>query len=297
MEKKIAYKVSIVGIISNIFLSIFKLLAGIIGNSKAMISDAIHSTSDVLSTIVVIIGIKLSNKESDKEHPYGHERFECIASIILSFMLFCIGFLIGYRGIVSIINGQYKKDLVPGTLALVGSIVSIITKEAMYLYTKKWAKVINSSALLADSYHHRSDSLSSVGSLIGIIASQLGLPIGDSIASVVICIFIIKISIDIFNDTIDKLVDKSCDDDLINTLKKDIFSNKQVLKIDMLKTRIFGNKLYADIEISVAADLSLIEAHQISENVHDYLENKHKNLKHCMIHVNPYLEKETIKWI
>ena len=127
MEKKIAYKVSIVGIISNIFLSIFKLLAGIIGNSKAMISDAIHSTSDVLSTIVVIIGIKLSNKESDKEHPYGHERWECIASIILSFMLFCIGFLIGYRGIVSIINGQYKKDLVPGTLALVGSIVSIIT--------------------------------------------------------------------------------------------------------------------------------------------------------------------------
>lgn len=287
MESKIAYRASILSIIGNVFLSLFKLLSGIIGHSSAMISDAIHSISDVLSTFVVMIGIKLSSKDDDKDHPYGHERFECVASIILSFMLFGVGILIGYKGIVTIIGGKYSSIKIPTIITLVAAIISIITKALMYFYTKKCAIIINSNALLADSYHHLSDSLSSIGSLIGIIGSMMGYPFCDSIASVIICLFIVKVSIEIFIDTINKMVDKSCSDDVINNLKEDILSNKNVICIDLLKTRMFGSKIYADIEIGVCKDLSLIDAHNIAEDVHDNLENKYKNLKHCMIHVNP----------
>lgn len=291
-NEQIAYKVSIISILSNIFLSIFKLIAGIIGHSQAMISDAIHSTSDVLSTIVVMIGIKISNKEVDKEHPYGHERFECVASIILSFMLFCVGILIGYKGLMSVLSGNYENIEIPSIIALIGAITSILVKEAMFWYTKKHALLINSNAMLADAYHHRSDALSSIGALIGILGSMLGYPICDTIASIIICFFILNVSIEIFKDTIDKMVDKSCDDEIINKIKNDILNNKDVIEIDMLKTRLFASKIYADIEIAVDKNLSLIDAHKIAEDVHDYLENKYKNLKHCMIHVNPYHEKE-----
>ncbi len=287
-NEKVAYKASILSIISNIFLSLFKLISGIIGNSLAMISDAVHSISDVFSTIVVMIGIKISSKENDDNHPYGHERFECVASIILSFMLFSIGIMIGYKGIINIINGNYKNIEIPTLLPLIAALISILIKTLMFIYTKKCAKLINSNALLADSYHHLSDSLSSIGSLIGIILAILGYPIFDSIASIIICLFIIKVSVDIFKDTIDKMVDKSCSDEVIHCIKNDILSNKKVINIDLLKTRVFGNKIYADIEIAVNKNLSLIEAHNIAEDVHDNLENKYKNLKHCMIHVNPY---------
>lgn len=288
MEKKIAYKASLFSILGNIFLSLFKLLSGIIGHSHAMISDSIHSISDVLSTVVVMIGFKISSKDIDDEHPYGHERFECIASLILAFMLFGVGILIGYEGIIKIVTGKYKVIAIPTLLPLSAAIISIITKEIMYLYTKKCAKKINSDSLMADAYHHRSDSLSSIGSLIGIGASILGFPICDSIASIIICMFIVKVSIDIFKETIDKLVDKSADITMINNLKHEILDNKEVLNIDLIKTRLFGNKIYADIEIAVNKDLSLVEAHNIAEDIHDHLEKKYLNLKHCMIHVNPY---------
>ncbi|MBQ9318924.1 MAG: cation transporter [Bacilli bacterium] len=288
MEKKIAYRASLVSIVGNVFLSLFKLLSGIIGHSHAMISDAIHSISDVLSTVVVMIGFKISSKDIDENHPYGHERFECIASLVLAFMLFSVGLLIGYEGILKIITGKYKHIAIPTLLPLIAAIISIVTKEIMYIYTKKCAKKINSNALLADAYHHRSDSLSSIGSLIGIGASLMGYPICDSIASIIICFFIFKVSIEIFKDTIDKLVDKSCDITLINDIKQDILENNDVLNIDLIKTRMFGNKIYVDIEIAVNKDLSLIDAHNIAEKVHDKLEEKYINLKHCMIHVNPY---------
>ena len=290
MNEKIAYKASIISIIGNIFLSLFKLISGIIGHSIAMVSDAVHSISDVFSTIVVMIGIKISNKDIDENHPYGHERFECVASLILSFMLFYVGITIGYKGISNIITGNYKNIEIPTLLPLIAAIISIIIKFFMFIYTKICAIKINSNALLADSYHHLSDSLSSIGSLLGIILAISGYPIFDSIASIIICIFIIKISVDIFKDTIDQVVDKACNKELIDEFKKEILNNKKVKNIDLLKTRIFGNKIYIDVEIAVDNKLSLIEAHDIAENIHDNLENKYKDLKHCMIHVNPYGE-------
>ncbi len=285
-NEKEAMKVSVVSIVSNVFLTIIKFIAGFISHSGAMISDAIHSLSDVLSTFVVIIGVKLSNKKADKEHPYGHERLECVASIILAVMLALTGVGIGANGIGNIIKGKYII-LVSGTLALVIAVVSILVKEAMYWYTRNTAKKINSGALLADAWHHRSDALSSVGSFIGILGAKLGFPVLDSIASVIICLFVIKVAYDIFKDAVDKMVDKSCDEDTIKKIEDIIYENKEVVKIDDLKTRQFGNRYYIDVEISVDKNMSVLNAHDVAQNVHDDIENRLPSTKHCMIHVNP----------
>ena len=283
--KKECIKVSLITIIVNIFLSGIKLVAGIFGKSSAMISDAIHSISDVLSTIVVIVGIKIADKKEDKLHPYGHERFESVASILLAFMLFITSILIGYTGIINI----FEKDFImPKFIALIASIISIVIKEWMYWYTILVSKKYNSDSLKADAWHHRSDALSSIGSLIGIAGSMLGLKILDAVASIIISLFILKVSIDIFRDSINKMVDRACNIETINNYKKIIKRVKGVKRIDLIKYRLFGNKIYLDIEISVDGNLKLTEAHRISEIVHDKLEEKDKDIKHCMIHVNPY---------
>ena len=202
MQEKEAIKVSKVSIIAHIVLSLFKLIAGIVANSYAMISDAIHSASDVVSSVIVIIGVKIANKASDKSHPYGHERFECIASIILSVILIITGLGIGVSGIRNIFTGEYQNLEMPGLIALIMAIVSIVTKEAMYWYTRGVAKKINSSAVMADAWHHRSDALSSIGSFIGILGARMGFLVLDSVASIVITIFIVKAGVDIFIETV-----------------------------------------------------------------------------------------------
>ena len=286
-DKEIAMKVSIVTIIINLILSILKFFAGIVGKSGAMISDAIHSASDVFSTFIVIVGVNLSNKKSDKEHQYGHERLECVASIILAVILFIIGAGIGIDGIEKVILDNPDSFEVPSALALIAAIVSIVVKEWMYWYTRAAAKKINSGALMADAWHNRSDSLSSIGALIGIAGAILGHPILDTVASIVISIFIIKAAYEVFKDSIDKLVDKSCDEETINKMRKIIENQDGVIDIDELKTRLFGNKIYVDIEISANANLSLNEAHSIAQKVHDSIERQIPLVKHCMVHVNP----------
>lgn len=286
-DKHIAMSVSTNSIIFNSILSGFKLFAGIISNSSAMVSDAVHSASDVFSTIIVMIGVNISSKEADDEHQYGHERFECVAGIILSCILFATGVGIGIIGIKRIFGVTNENLEMPGMLALVAAIISIIIKEGMYWYTRFYAKKINSSALMADAWHHRSDAMSSVGSFIGIFGARIGFPMLDPIASLVICLFIIKASCDIFKDSMDKMIDKSCDSDIINKMKDIVKSQDGVCDIDDMKTRMFGSKIYLDVEISVKGSISLEEAHQIAQAVHDKIEGEFPLVKHCMVHVNP----------
>lgn len=285
--QRVANKVSFVTIIGNILLSVMKLIAGFIAHSNAMISDAIHSASDVFSTFVVIIGIKLASKKADKEHPYGHERLECVAAIVLSMVLFITGFGIGAAALKNITSGDYNNIVVPGILALVAAIVSIVSKEAMYWYTRYNAKRIDSSALMADAWHHRSDAFSSIGALIGIAGARLGFPIMDSIASLIIFVFIIKAAYDIFKDAIDKMVDHACDDATVNQIRECVMKHEDVLGIDMLQTRIFGNKIYVDLEIETYGSYTLSKAHTIAETVHDDIEKSFPKVKHIMVHVNP----------
>ncbi len=285
--KKVANKVSFITIIQNVLLSVFKLFAGIFAHSNAMISDAIHSASDVFSTIIVIIGVKLASKESDKEHPYGHERLECVAAIVLSIVLLYTGIKIGSQAVKDIIGGDYQSLQKPGMLALVAAVVSIVTKEIMYWYTRHYAKKIDSSALMADAWHHRSDALSSVGALVGIGGAMMGFPVMDSIASIVIFVFIAKAAYDIFKDAMDKMVDHSCDDETEKEMRDFVLAQKEVLSVDLLHTRIFGNKIYVDVEIGVNGSYTLRQAHEIAEEVHEGIEKNFPKVKHVMVHVNP----------
>lgn len=287
--ENIANRVSFITIVGNVLLSIIKLLAGIIAHSNAMISDAIHSASDVFSTIIVIIGIKLSARKPDKEHPYGHERMECVAAIVLSIVLFITGLGIGSTAVKNITSGSYNTLQIPGILALAAAILSIVCKEGMYWYTRYNAKKIDSSALMADAWHHRSDAFSSIGALVGIAGARLGFPVMDSVASLVIFVFIIKAAYDIFKDAIDKMVDHSCDDRTEKEIRDCVMGNKDVLGIDLLQTRIFGNKIYVDVEIRANASYTLKEAHEIAESVHNDIEKNFPKVKHIMVHVNPAL--------
>ncbi|MDE5590274.1 MAG: cation diffusion facilitator family transporter [Acetatifactor sp.] len=285
--QKVADKVSAVTIAGNLVLSVFKLMAGVIARSNAMISDAVHSASDVFSTIVVIIGIKLAAKEADKEHPYGHERLECVAAIILAMVLFTTGLGIGLGALRNILSGSYSDLQVPGILALVAAVVSILVKEAMFWYTKINAARIDSSALMADAWHHRSDAFSSVGALIGIGGARLGFPVMDSVASLVIFVFIVKAAYDIFKDAVDKMVDHSCDEETEKQIYECVMRNAEVMGIDSLHTRIFGNKIYVDIEIEVDESYTLKKSHEIAEEVHENIEQDFSKIKHIMVHVNP----------
>ena len=280
-------RVSAVSIIANFALTVFKLSAGILAHSGAIISDAIHSASDVFSTVVVIIGIRISRKESDKNHPYGHERLECVAAIVLATILAFTGLGIGYSALRQIAGGDYANLTVPGRLALVAAAVSILVKEAMYQYTRINARRIDSGALMADAWHHRSDALSSVGALIGIGGARLGFPILDPVASVVICVFIEKAAYEIFMDAVDKMVDKACDEETEAALRECAATQEGVLGVDLLHTRVFGNKIYVDIEICADGEETLRRAHETAERVHDSIEKNFPKVKHIMVHVNP----------
>lgn len=286
-NQKLAMHISKVTVLANILLASFKMFAGLFAHSSAMVSDAVDSASDVLSTLIVMIGIKISGKQSDEDHPYGHDRFECVASIILSVMLGVTGVGIGISG-VNKIAGGLDKLRVPGVLALIAAIVSIVVKESMFWYTKKGADKIHSSALMADAWHHRSDALSSVGSLLGIGASLLGFPIFDPIASIVICLFILKAAIGIFKDSINKMVDRSADQEVVDKLIRNVRAIPGVERIDDIATRQFGSKFYVDLEIAVREDLTVREGHDIAQRVHDTMERNFPEVKHVMIHVNPY---------
>ena len=285
--KKTAIRVSAVSIIGNAALTLFKLLAGVIAHSGAMISDAIHSASDVFSSIIVIAGVKLAAKESDSEHQYGHERYECVAAIVLAVILCIVGVFIGHTAIEKLTSGTAEQLQTPGLLALAAAVVSIVSKEAMYWYTRYYAKRMNSSGLMAEAWHHRSDALSSIGALVGIWGARLGYPRLDAVASLLICAFIIKAAYDIFVDAVEKMVDKSCDEEELERLKRCVMAVEGVLAVDRLQARTFGNRLYVDLEICEDGTVSLAEAHRVAEQVHDTIERQFPVVKHIMIHVNP----------
>ena len=252
-----------------------------------MVSDAIHSASDVFTTVVACFGVRLAKKNADKEHPYGHERMECMAALILGMVLMLTGLGIGTKGIKHIMMATSESVVIPGPIALWAAVISIFSKEAMFWYTRYYARLLNSAAFLADAWHHRSDALSSVGSLLGIGSAMLGFPVLDAVASVVICLFILKVAFDVLKDSVKKMLDTSCGDFYEKKLSDFILMQQEVLGIDMLHTRMFGNRVYADLEIRVDGNKSLREAHAIAENVHNQVIKDFPSMKDIMIHVHP----------
>ena len=287
-----AMHVSFVSIVINIALSVGKLLAGIFGHSAAMVSDAVHSASDVFATFIVMAGIKLSDRSADLDHPYGHDKIEYIASLLLGVILAAIGFGIGYEGIKNIVTGEYLRVQLPTLMPLIAAVISIVSKEIMYRWTMVTAKKINSGALVADAWHHRSDALSSIGSFVGIAGARIGFPIMDSLASIIIAIMILVVAKSIFMDATNKLVDHSGNQEMIAAMCKHVSQQEGVLGIDDIRSRMFGSKFYVDVDIAANGALSLYEAHRIAQHVHDTVEANFPDVKHCMVHVSPYEEHE-----
>lgn len=290
-SKDVAMKVSIISVVVNMILSLIKFIIGIFGHSQALISDAVHSASDVFSTFIVMIGVNISAKAEDREHPYGHERLECIASMILSLILAVTGVVIGREGVLSfisiVIKGTSAEIVIPSKIALFAALLSIVVKEAMYWYTRYYAKKINSDILMADAWHHRTDAFSSVGSFIGIIFSLMGFAFMDPLASIVICIFILGAAFSIMKDSLCKITDHSCDAKLEGEIMHKITEQDGVISVKLLKTRQFGSRIYADLIITADPDISLVESDAIAENVHDVIEKDFPQIKHIMIHVDP----------
>ena len=284
-ETEIIKKISRVGILGNVILAGFKLFAGIFGKSGAMISDAVHSLSDVFATFVAYFGVILSKRPEDMEHPYGHERIESVASLFLGLILAGTGLGIGYAGVQKLF--VYEELEIPTSLPLFAAVISIAVKEGMFWYTMHYAKKLNSSAFKADAWHHRSDAFSSVGSFIGIGLAKIGFPVMDPVASIIICAFILKVAFDISKDAIAKMLDTSCGEEFERDIRKFVEEQQGVEQIDLLHTRQFGNKIYIELEIAVKRDISLVDAHAIAESVHSAMECRFPNVKHVMIHVNP----------
>lgn len=283
-------RLSVVGIGGNVLLTAFKMFAGFVGHSGAMVSDAVHSLSDVLATLIAVIGVRLSRREADIGHPYGHERLESLATLALSGVLTLAALAIGRGGAFAIIRAVQSRSVdneVPGAIALVAAVVSIVTKEGMFWYTRYYAKVLNSEAFMADAWHHRSDAFSSIGSLIGIAGARVGFILADPIASLIICLFILKVAINMARKALSGLVDQSCSVQYKENLISFIASFEGVVRVDKLNTRLFGNRVYIDLEIAVDGEAPLRIAHGVAQRVHDGVEKAFPDVKHIMIHLNP----------
>jgi len=288
-ETKEATRVSVITMIWNTILALGKIMCGLIYNSVAMFSDGIHSASDVLSTLIVIIGFSISKKEADEKHPYGHERFECVAAIILALMLLYLAYDISIRGI-DVITGK-SEIVIPAAINLIAALISIVVKEWMYHYTKNVALKLDSGAMLADAWHHRSDALSSIGAFIGIFFARHGFPLMDAIASIIIAVIIIKIALEILIDNLNKMLDVSADKEFVNNIKDEINNYPEVKAIDSFKSRRFGNRINLDITLVLACESSLVEADEICQRIEDDLHLKYAKLKDINMRSIPGCEK------
>ena len=287
--KRRTVRVQAVNITVNALLAAFKLAAGLTARSSAMVSSAIENASDIFKDVMVFFSLRMSSKESDRDHPYGHERIESLTAVLLAVVLALVGAGIGLNSIRLLASGVGGGLEPPGGLALAAAVVSIVVKELMFRYVRRGALAVQSDALMATAWDHRSDVLSSAGSFVGILGARLGLPILDPLAGLIICLFIFRAAWDIFNSAMGKLVDRSCDPQTEADIRRAVLSEEGVLALDEMRTRLFGPRIYVDIAIACDGDLTLTQSHDIAERVHERVERDFPDVKHCMVHVNPYL--------
>jgi cation diffusion facilitator family transporter len=290
-RSKTAVKVTVNGMILNIFLTVFKFIAGILGNSAAMIADAVHSLSDFITDIVVIFGLKAAGKPADQNHHYGHGKIETICAAFVGIVLFIIGieiFVSGLGKIILVINGGNLEQ--PRIIAFVAAVVSIITKEWLYRYTLNAAKSIKSDAMIANAWHHRSDAFSSVGTTIGIggaIALGGKWSVLDPLAAVILSVFIFKVAFDISYKSLNELTEAAPEKDIVEDISHIIVSTEGVKDFHKLKARKVGNNIATDVHIQVDRTLSLIEAHDICTEVENRLRAKYGMESILYIHCEP----------
>jgi cation diffusion facilitator family transporter len=289
-NRKIIKRVAMVTLMANIFLTIAKVVLGIVFVNMAVISDAVHTASDAITTLLVLFAVAVSSPKPDKKHNYGHEKIEPLLILLFALILAGTGGYLFYEGVVGIIAPQ----IITINYFLIGIIVaSLVVKEVLFWYVMKHAKKTKSDMLRAEAWHHRSDSLSSVAVLIGLVCSYfIGTNLAESIAILVVSLLIVKVAVQIAIPAINNLIDKAADEKICEQIKQIAMETPGVKSIDKLQTRMFGAGIYVDIEVCVEGNLTVIESHDIAKNVHDILEaHDELNIKHCNVHIHPYIEE------
>lgn len=271
-------------IIINIILTIFKVAAGIIGNSNAMIADGVHSASDIITSVGVLFGNFVAKKPQDEEHNYGHEKAETLAAFVLSLILVVVGAEIGFKSGQLLFNIDEME--IPTILPLIAAIVSIIFKEYQYYITIRVAKKIKSPSLMADAWHHRSDSLSSIGVLFGIGGAMLGYKFLDPIAGIIVSMLVLKVGIDILKTSANELMDYSVPKEEEIKMKEILLNTKGVNSITSLKTRRHGPKVYVDLAICVDPMITVLEGHEIAHRAEDTIKEQLENIKGVSVHLD-----------
>lgn len=274
-----------VGIVTNVLLFFLKLYAGIFGKSHAMIADSLHTATDALTSIGVFVGFKIAQKPADEEHPYGHGRAESIAAKLVSIILIMGGMKVGFDAVMIIIN----RDLhVPHQMALWAAVISIVIKEALYRYTNKMGDKIQSNALKADAWHHRSDALSSIAAFIGILGAMMGYPIMDPVAAATVSIFVIKAGLGIFHTAYDELMDAALPENILRRIKELTMTVDGVKRIKDVKGRKMGIDIFVDLTIEVDSDMRVSDAHTITAKIRRSVLKNLQGAKDIFIHVEPY---------
>lgn len=289
-EKQI-FRVTFLGSFVNLLLVVFKFIAGIVGHSAAMIADAVHSLSDFITDIIVIIFVAISGKPEDSDHSYGHGKYETLATAVIGIILFFVGVGILISGIKAIVGALQGEPLqAPSLLALIAAVISIVVKEALYRYTVKRGKALGSSSVVANAWHHRSDALSSIGTAIGIGGAVfLGEQwrILDPIAAVVVSIFIIKVAVELIKPCIDELVERSLPEEVEQRIHALILQSPQVSSPHHLRTRRIGSYIAIEVHIRMDGQISLSEAHQVASDIERRLKAEFGEKTHIGIHMEP----------
>ncbi len=281
-----ALTISYINMLLNALLAVVKITIGGLSGSDALVSDGVHSVADVFSSLVVLIGIKLSARNSDRLHPYGHERMECVAAVLLSVVVGITGAGIGISGVRAVLLPS-ADTVPPGGVALFAAVASVVVKEGMFRYTRRAALRTNSGALLADAWHLRSDALASIGGFIGVFGANCGVAVLDPLAAVVISVFIMKAAVSIFADAMRKMTDRSCDEELEEAILQCVREHVQVRGVRELKTRLFGSRVYAEVTVTVEGELSCRDAFSVARDIETAVRERFENMKDCAVHIYP----------
>lgn len=290
-----------VGIIVNALLAIIKGIGGILSGSRALLADALHSASDIVSSIVVLLAIKIAARPPDAEHPYGHGKAENIASIIVALLLIVVGIEISFAS-VKVFFGETPNA--PNAIALIIIIFSIIVKEILFHYKYHLGKKHHSAALVSDAWHHRSDSLSSFAALLGVGAAMVGeyyniafLIYGDAAAGIIVSFIVIKVGYSLARESSAIMLEKVLSKEDVERYKKTVYLVQGVIRIDQIYARTHGSYVVIDIKISVDPSISVKDGHDIARNVKETLLEKHTDIEDVFVHVNPYDENIEGKYV
>jgi len=286
-EAIVAKKVTWTGMIVNIILSTFKFVAGILGHSQAMVADAVHSISDLITDVAVLIGIKFWASPADEDHPYGHERIESIVTAFIALALFAVGIGIAYNGIVTAFEPDIKS---PEAIALIAAFVSIISKEWLYRWTVKKGIEIDSSSVVANAWHHRSDALSSIPALVAVALAiaHPSLAFFDHIGAVVVAMFIVKVAFDILKPVVMELSDRGASKSQVDAIDLIAMKVNGVKEVHSIRSRRVGSGYFVDLHVLVDGNMSVQDGHDIARDVKHQLINKGPKVLDVIVHLEPY---------